>query len=104
MGAGALSAILASTLFILATAYGLDKPICADLGYARPLPDFLSIGGMVWMVAATIMLPVGYLAGAKLRSWCTLSLAKRTSLIYASSATAIALCLGIGAMAFAIGL
>ena len=41
-----VSGLLASTLFILVTAYGADKTICTDPGYARPLPDFLSVGGM----------------------------------------------------------
>ena len=101
---GALSAILAATLFILVTSYWLDKPICADLGYARPLPDFLGIGGMVWMVAAATLFPAGYSVGAKLRSWSSLRLIERPSLSYAASATAIVLCCGIGAAAFMVGL
>ena len=104
MGVGALSAILASTLFILATAYGLDKPICADLGYARPLPDFLGIGGMVWMVATAILFPAGHLAGAKFQSWLTPKLAERPSFSYATPATAIVLCCGVSAVAFMVGL
>ena len=104
MGVGALSAILASTLFILATAYGLDKPICADLGYARPLPDFLGIGGMVWMVATATLFPVGYSVGIKLRSWLTLKQAERPLVSYAALASVIVLCCGIGAVAFMIGL
>lgn len=101
---GVLSAILASVLFIIATAYGVDKPICADLGYARPLPDFLGMGGMVWMVAAAIILPIGYLTGAKLQSWLVLRLTNRASLVYVYSATTVALCLGISTVAFMAGL
>jgi len=104
MGVGALAAILASTLFILATAYGLDKPICADLGYARALPDFLGIGGMVWMVATATLFPVGYLAGARLQSWLIPRLAIRPSFSYATLATVAVLCCGIGAVAFMVGL
>lgn len=104
IGVGALSAILASTLFILATAYGVDKPICADLGYARPLPDFLGIGGVAWTGCAAILFPVGYLAGAKLRAWLTPKLAERPSFSYATLATVIVLCCGIGAVAFMVGL
>ena len=104
MGVGALSAVLASILFILATAYGLDKPICADLGYARPLPDFLGIGGMVWVSCAAIAFPAGYLAGARLRSWFTPELAERPSVSYAAFATITVLCCGIGVVAFMIGL
>lgn len=104
IGTGALSAILASTLFILATAYGLDKAICADLGYARPLPDFLGIGGMVWTVATAILFPVGYLAGTRLLSGVTPKLAERHSVSYAALTTIIVLCCGIGAVAFMVGL
>jgi len=104
IGMGALSAILASTLFILATAYGMDKPICADLGYSRPLPDFLGIGGMVWVCCAAILFPVGYLAGVRLRSWFTPELMERPLLSYAASVAIIVLCCGIGAVAFRVGL
>lgn len=104
IGVGALSAILSSILFIIATAYGLDKPICADLGYARPLPDFLSIGGMVWMVATAILFPVGYSTGVKLESWLTVKLAERPLVSYVSLTATIVLCCGIGAVAFAVGL
>ncbi len=104
MVVGALAAILAATLFIMATAYGLDKPICADLGYARALPDFLGIGGMVWMAANAILFPVGYLVGARLQAWLPLRLAARPLLSYATSVTVIALCGGIGAVAFMVGL
>ncbi len=103
IGVGALSAILASTFFILAAAYGLDKPICADLGYARPLPDFLGIGGMVWMVAAATLFPAGYLAGAKLQSWLSSSVVRKPSLSYIASAATIVLCCSVGTVAFAIG-
>ena len=104
IGVGALSAILASTFFILATAYGVDKPICADLGYARPLPDFLGIGGVVWMVATAILFPVGYLAGVRLQSWFIPNLAERPSVSYSALAAIIVLCCGLGAAAFMVGL
>jgi len=104
VGVGALSTILAATLFIIATAYGIDKPICADLGYARPLPDFLGIGGMVWMVLTAALFPLGYSVGVKLRSWLVSRLVMRPSLSYATVATAIFLCCGLGAAAFAAGL
>lgn len=104
IGVGALSAILAATLFILATAYGVDKPICADLGYGRPLPDFLYIGGIVWMFAQAIMLPLGYTVGEKLSSWLVPRLERKPSLSYAGLATIIALCSGGGTIAFMIGL
>lgn len=103
-GMGALSAILASTLFILSTTYGVDKPICADLGYARPLPDFLAIGGVVWMSAAAIFLPLGYLAGVKLQSRFAPEVARRPSLSYVASTATIAFCCGIGTVAFMVGL
>ncbi len=103
-GVGALSGIFASTLFILATAYGVDKPICADLGYSRPLPDFLGIGGMVWMVAQAIMLPLGYIVGEKLSLWLVPRLERKPSLSYAGLVTIIVLCFGGGVMAFMIGL
>ena len=104
MGVGALSAILASVLFILATAYGMDKPICADLGYARPLPDFLSIGGVVWMGCAAILFPAGYQGGVKLQSWLIPKLVRRPSVSYAALAAVTVLCCGIGAVAFIVGL
>jgi len=104
IGAGALSAILASTLFILATAYGLDKPICFDLGYARPLPDFLSIGGVVWIATAAILFPLGYLTGAKVKSWLTSKVERRPSFSYVGSVATIALCCGVGVVAFIVGL
>ena len=104
IGVGALSAGLASILFILATAYGVDKPICADLGYSRPLPDFLGIGGIVWMVAAAILFPAGYLAGVKFRLWPILKLAERPAVSYIALAATAAVCCGIGVTAFAIGL
>lgn len=104
IGVGALSGILASTFFILATAYGVDKPICADLGYARPLPDFLGIGGVVWMVATAILFPVGYLAGVRLQSWFIHNLAERPSVSYSALAAIIVLCCGLGAAAFMVGL
>ena len=104
IGVGALSAILASTLFIIATAYGLDKPICADLGYARALPDFLGIGGMIWTVAAALLFPVGYFAEMKLQSWLTVKLAGPPLISSVSLTATIVLCCGIGVAAFAIGL
>ena len=104
IGVGALSAILASALFILATSYGVDKPICADLGYARPLPDFLGIGGVAWMVAAATLFPAGYSVGGRLRWWFTARLAERPSVSYATLTAAIVLCCGIGAAAFMVGL
>jgi hypothetical protein len=104
IGVGALSALLASVLFILATAYGLDKPICADLGYARPLPDFLGIGGMVWMGCAAILLPLGYLAGVKLQSWLVSKVEKRPWVSYAALAAIVAFCCGLGVVGFMVGL
>ncbi len=104
IGVGTLSAILASILFIIATAYVVDKAICADLGYARPLPDFLAIGGMVWTVTAAILLPVGYSIGMKLQSWLTTRVARKPSVSYAALTATTVLCCGIGAVAFAIGL
>ena len=104
IGIGALAAIIAATLFILATAHGLDKPICADLGYARPLPDFLGIGGMLWVIAAAIMFPAGYSAGARLQYWLTSHILRRPLVSYAASAATIAFSCIIGALAFAIGL
>ena len=103
IGAGALSAVLASPLFILATAYGLDKPICADLGYARALPDFLGIGGIVWIVTTAILFPVGYFAGVKLQSWLTPKLARRPSVSYAALTATVVLCCGISVVAFLVG-
>jgi len=105
IGVGVLSGLIAPTLFILVTAYGVDKTICADLGYARPLPDFLGVGGMYWMVAQAIMLPLGYLVGEKregLRSWLFPRLQKKPSLVYTGLAAIIALCFG-GGIAFMIG-
>lgn len=104
IGVGALSALLASTLFILSTAYGVDKPICANLGYARPLPDFLAIGGVVWMLAAAIFLPLGYLAGVKLQTRFPPEVARRPSLSYVASTATIAFCCGIGTVPFMVGL
>ena len=82
----------------------MDKPICADLGYARPLPDFLGIGGMVWMVAAATLFPLGYSAGIKLQSWLIPKLAGRPSVSYAALTATTVLCCGIGAVAFVVGL
>ena len=62
---GVLSGLIAASIFILVTEYGVDKGIVAVLGYSRPLPDFLGVGGMYWMVIQAIMLPLGYLAGEK---------------------------------------
>jgi len=104
IGVGVLSALLASTLFILSTTYGVDKPICADLGYARPLPDFLAIGGIAWMSAAAIFLPLGYLAGVKLQSRFASEVARRPSLSYVASTATIVFCCGIGTVAFMVGL
>lgn len=104
IGVGALSAILAATLFILATAYGVDKPICADLGYSRPLPDFLYIGGIVWMAAQVIMLPLGYTVGEKITSQLVSRFERKPSLSYAGLVTIIALCFGGSTIAFIIGL
>ena len=104
IGVGVLSALLASVFFILATAYGLDKPICADLGYARPLPDFLSIGGIAWMALAAILFPLGYLTGEKAKAWLTSNMAKKLSLSYVGSVATIAFCCGLGAVAFMVGL
>ncbi|HBE44463.1 MAG TPA: hypothetical protein DDW17_03165 [Deltaproteobacteria bacterium] len=104
IGVGALSALLASILFILSTAYGLDKPICADLGYARPLPDFLAIGGVVWMLAAAISLPLGYLTGMKLQSRFAPVFTRRPSFNYITSTVTIIFCCGVGMVAFMIGL
>ena len=104
IGIGALSALLASILFILFTAYGVDKAICADLGYACPLPDFLGIGGMAWMVAQAIIFPLGYKVGERQYSWFVTGLERKPSLSYAGLAMIIALCFGGGTMAFMIGL
>jgi len=106
VGAGMLSGLLASAVFIVVTEYGVDKGIVATLGYARALPDFLGVGGIWWMVAQAIMLPLGYLVGEKreeLRSWLFPDLQKRHSLGYVSLVAIIALCSG-GAIAFMIGL
>jgi hypothetical protein len=100
IGVGALAGILASALFIVATAYLLDKPIWADLGYARPLPDFLYIGGMAWMGLAATFFPLGYSVGAKVHSWLTSGvLAKPLALVGGAL-----VCCGTGAVAFAVGL
>ena len=104
MGVGAFSAILASVLFILATSYGWDKAICPNLGYARPLPDFLGIGGLVWMVLAAILFPLGYLVGEKVRVRLAARAQRRPSLSYVGSSATVALCCGIGSVAFMIGL
>lgn len=104
VGVGALSAILASPLFILATACGVDKPICADLGYARPLPDFLGIGGIVWMSLMAILFPLGYLTGEKVDARLTSKVERKPLLSYIGSAATIAFCCGVGAMAFMVGL
>ena len=104
IGVGVLSALLASTLFILSTTYGVDKPICADLGYARPLPDFLALGGIAWMSATAIFLPLGYLAGVKLQSRFAPEVARRPSLSYVASTATIVFCCGIGTVAFMVGL
>lgn len=101
---GALSALLASVFFIIATAYGVDKPICKDLGYARPLPDFLGIGGIVWAFAQAILFPAGYIVGEKLISSVLPRLKRKPSLSYAGLATIIALCCWGGTIAFMIGL
>lgn len=106
IGAGILSGLLASAIFILVTEYGVDKGIVAALGYARALPDFLGVGGMYWMVAQAIMLPLGYLVGEKredLRTWLFPRVQKMPSLGYASLVAVIVLCSG-GAVAFMIGL
>ena len=107
IGVGVLSGLLAPTLFILATAYGVDEIIWVDLGYARPLPDFLYVGGMYWMIGQAIMLPLGYLLGEKreeLRSWLFPRAQRKPSLSYASLVTIIVLCAGGGALAFMLGL
>ena len=106
IGAGILSGLIASAVFILVTEYGVDKGIVATLGYARALPDFLGVGGIYWMVAHAVMLPLGYLVGKKrekLRSWLFPRLQKGHSLAYASLVAIIALCSG-GVVAFMIGL
>jgi len=104
IGIGALYAMLASTLFILATTYATDKAICLDLGYRQPLPDFLGIGGMVWMGGAVIFFPLGYLVGMKVQSWLTPRLVNRPSLSHATPIVAAILCCGLGTLAFAAGL
>ena len=103
IGVGTLSGIFASIIFILVTAYGVDKPICADLGYARPLPDFLGIGGMVWMVAQAIMFPLGYMVGEKLCVWLVPRMERKPSMNYAVLTSVIAFCFVGGAIAFMIG-
>ena len=75
----------------------MDKGIVAALGYARALPDFLGVGGMYWMVAQAIMLPLGYLVGEKredLRTWLFPRVQKMPSLGYASLVAVIVLCSG----------
>jgi len=104
IGVGALSGLFASVIFIIATAYGLDKPICADLGYARPLPDFLWIGGMVWMVAQAIMFPLGYIVGEKLCVWFVPGMERKPSMNYAVLTTSVIIfCFMGGAIAFMAG-
>jgi hypothetical protein len=104
MMVGALSSILAATLFILVTTYAMDKTICADLGYSRPLPDFLAIGGVVWASCTAVLLPVGHTVGAKLHFWLASRPVGKPSISYATLATVTLLCSFIGAAAFMIGL
>ena len=107
VGTGVLSALIAASIFIVATEYGVDKGICAVLGYARPLPDFLGVGGLCWMAAQAIMLPLGYLIGERreaLGSRLLPNCENRPSLIRACALAVIVLCSGGGAVAFAMGL
>jgi hypothetical protein len=98
VAAGVLSGLIAASIFILVTEYGVDKGICAVLGYARPLPDFLAVGGLFWMGIQAVMLPLGYMVGEKHQHL------KESPLGLARLAAIAALFSGGGAIAFAIGL
>jgi len=103
IGAGVLSGLVASSIFILVTEYGVDKGICAVLGYARPLPDFLGVGGMYWMGIQAFLLPLGYMAGEKCKEYFSTHARLTPSLSYAHLAAITVLFAGSGAVAFAVG-
>ena len=105
IGAGVLSALLASVLFIVVTSYAFDKAICPDLGYGSPLPDFLGIGGIAWMAAAAVFFPLGYLLGAKLQLWlASRPVLKARCQTYQFACLILFNCCGIATTAWAAGL
>lgn len=103
MGIGVLSGLIASSVFIVVTEYGVDEGICAVLGYARPLPDFLGVGGLVWMALQGALLPLGYQVGECCKNPASVPARNALSLSYPRLAAVAGVFVGCSVVAFVVG-
>jgi len=94
MGAGALAALISAASFYFV---GMRVAPCPYLLSFSPL-GFMVHEGLIWAVFSTVFLPLGYLAGIKLRPAMVHLLTTKPAFGYATCITISALCWAISAL------
>lgn len=100
MGAGALAGIIASVGFYF---IGIQVAPCEYLLSFTPA-GFIVTEGLIWAAFSASLLPLGYLAGLKVKVKTSQWVTERRPLYYATSLATIVFCWGISAIAIMAGL
>jgi hypothetical protein len=102
IGAGALGGFIGSILF---WAIGMQVAPCRYLlSFAGAPGTWMITEGFIWAAFSAVLLPLGYLAGVRLRPKVLSVLTTKPRLSYASSAAVFAFFIGMSAVALAAGL
>jgi len=99
MGAGGLAALISAGSFYFV---GMRVAPCPYL-LSFNLWGFLAKEGLSWMTFSAILLPVGYLAGLKLRPTMAHLLTTKPTFGYATCIAISAVCWGVGALTIIAG-
>ena len=100
MGSGTLAATLGAVGFFF---IGMQVAPCNYLlGFSGNLGGFLTSEGLLWAAFSTVLLPLGWVAGERLRQE-TPWLVERKPIYYLISASIVVLCWGISAWVIVLG-